>query len=278
MTDGEWKELPGYPWVSVSSVGEVRNERTGRTRKHEHQKGGRDLIVEIPQSTPRKRVKVSEIVLERYGPPRPEGLVPTYRNGDPGDLRIDNLEWGPKPSRSKNRKCDVPGCGRPHCAKGLCNTHWLQERDSKAPRCTIEGCTNPKRAGDLCSAHRRRERRGLPLNDKPLRAKRPPLQGDEWGQWCTSPDGYVTRYRWGSDGKKERQSQHRAVMEGSIGRPLYRTETVHHINGVRNDNRLENLELWSSSHPSGQRVADKITWAIDLLKTYAPEELKEEDV
>jgi hypothetical protein len=62
-------------------------------------------------------------------------------------------------------------------------------------------------------------------------------------------------------------------MEQAIGRALLPHENVHHINGVRDDNRLENLELWSSSQPSGQRVADKVAWAIELLKLYAPERL-----
>lgn len=78
-----------------------------------------------------------------------------------------------------------------------------------------------------------------------------------------SSNGYAVKNIGGKQVK-----EHRRVMEQFLQRKLRPHETVHHKNGVRNDNRLSNLELWSKAQPYGQRVEDKIAWAIEFLETY----------
>lgn len=69
--------------------------------------------------------------------------------------------------------------------------------------------------------------------------------------------------------------EHLIVVEQKLGRALLPNENVHHLNGIKDDNRAENLELWNTSQPFGQRVSDKIHWAIETLKLYAPDRLNQ---
>ena len=65
--------------------------------------------------------------------------------------------------------------------------------------------------------------------------------------------------------------EHRYVMEQHLGRPLRKGETVHHRDGNRSRNTIDNLELWTGAQPSGQRAADLLAWAEEIVARYGPE-------
>lgn len=160
-----------------------------------------------------------------------------------------------------------------------CRGCYDRARTESAVRvCSVGGCGGAVGKGTggargYCAMHYQRAKLGRSL-EQPKFSKRPEAYITDW--WMDSA-GYVVRRKYdaytGGGRQWTLEFEHRVVIEQSLGRPLHGHENVHHINGDRSDNRPENLELWSKAQPAGQRVADKVAWAKELLALYEPEAL-----
>lgn len=172
-----------------------------------------------------------------------------------------------RPIKPKRIGCVVEGCTDKHYGRGYCKFHYGRKKhgtdlakphkqDIAKGTCGHDGCEDKVHAKCLCQLHYIRAYTGIPL-DLPRRAKP--------GEGHLNRHGYRILY---IDGNYI--PEHRHVMEQHLGRKLLPLENVHHKNGIRDDNRLENLELWTTMQPHGKRVLDLLEWANQILRLYEP--------
>jgi hypothetical protein len=171
--------------------------------------------------------------------------------------------------------CTVEGCTKhtyynsPHCPmhKWRMMTHGKLElpvRVQKKTPCVVEGCDRPMRSNGLCNMHR------LRLREWGVVGPAEPVKRDG-GKGYISRQGYRFFHRPSHPNamKNGQIAEHIIVMTEMLGRPLRKGETVHHKNGIKADNRPENLELWTQTHPYGQSVHDMVAFCRAYLIEYA---------
>lgn len=176
--------------------------------------------------------------------------------------------------------CAVTGCDRRAVTRGWCHGHylrWSRHGDVRAgvpltrptrDVCSLDGCDRGAHSATLCRSHyERRRKHGDPLAGTPFRTVTGQGSVSHGYMWVPVPP---EKRQFVPPGRTQ-EFEHRLVMAELLGRPLLPDETVHHKNGDRLDNRPTNLELWTTAQPKGQRVADKLEFALQLLRRYEPE-------
>lgn len=147
--------------------------------------------------------------------------------------------------KKRKKLCNLNGCLQPAVRKGMCQHHHDKLRRHGDPfyekelvnegQCSIEGCASQAYKKGMCNAHYIRMRR-FGRTERVLAPVGTPRK---------SVHGYEVIHTGGHNGQQ--RHLHRLIMERHIGRSLTADEHIHHINGNKLDNRIENLEICSNS-------------------------------
>ncbi len=147
------------------------------------------------------------------------------------------------------KPCSVKGCSEPVKAKGYCSRHVYQfykygriisdiSLRNKHKKCSVAGCNRKHKANGFCNAHNLQvAKHGRVISEK-LADRNGVSKSGEY-VLILKPDhheankrGYVLRSH--------------LVWEKHTGHIVVSPEVIHHISGIKNDDRFENLKLFAS--------------------------------
>jgi hypothetical protein len=177
------------------------------------------------------------------------------------------------PARKRGDPCSVAGCHNRVACRNWCSVHYQRWRNTGDPLktagplqhriCAAAGCSEGMFSSGYCQNHYYRFRKHGSATGGRSKPNRKRGEG-------TKTNGYHFKTIM-VDGVYRQIGTHRLVMEKKLGRKLRAGENVHHINGIRDDNRPENLELWVRTQPCGQRPPDLVAWAREIIEQYGEE-------
>jgi hypothetical protein len=171
---------------------------------------------------------------------------------------------------ARGQECKADGCGKPTVNLGLCAMHYRRHQREGYGVCRVIGCEKLQQDGGLCPMHRRRLHKYGEVGPAGPSRRRSGVWGRPQRESYINDQGYRMVYAPDSPARNPKGYvlEHRQLMVEALGRELFDGENVHHVNGVKDDNRIKNLELWVTSQPSGQRPQDLVSWAREILERY----------